>query len=103
MHRAKRGSAWCSLKYPEHLHGFGRQSIAGLLRASGYDVVDCGDYAYRDGVHQVESEFWWPRFRTPGHRLSLSQAGRAMVPVFDQMMSSCFGSGSGLYALGRKI
>lgn len=102
LHRAVRSTAWSSLKYPEHLHGFNRRSIAALLLAGGYDLVDCGDYAYRDGLHQVESEFWWPRFGSQSSSRTMSGLVRSVIPLFDGMMSACFGAGSGLYALARK-
>jgi 2-polyprenyl-3-methyl-5-hydroxy-6-metoxy-1,4-benzoquinol methylase len=102
FHRAARSTAWNSLKYPEHLHGFNRRSIAALLQAGGYDLVDCGDYAYRDGLHQVESEFWWPKFRSHSSSPTLSGLVRSAIPLFDGIMSARFGAGSGLYALGRK-
>ena len=102
-HRLFRSNSWNSLKYPEHLHGFNRRSIASLLGAAGYEVIDCGDYAYRDGVHQVESEFWWPRLRRNGHAPTPMGLMRSAIPILDQAMSTCFRAGSGLFALGRKV
>jgi 2-polyprenyl-3-methyl-5-hydroxy-6-metoxy-1,4-benzoquinol methylase len=101
-HRLLRTNSWHSLKYPEHLHGFTRRSITSLLGAAGYDVVDCSDYAYRDGVHQVESEFWWPRLRGNGDGRTPMKVMRSAIPIIDHAMSTCFRAGSGLYALGRK-
>lgn len=92
---------WGSLKYPEHLHGFTRRAISILYERLGYEMVECGDYAYCDGFHQVESEFWWPRLRD-NTNWSLFGLSRSAVPVFDGMMSRGFGAGSGLFALGRK-
>ena len=102
LHLARGTSAWSSLKYPEHLHGFTPFSIGVLLRASGYEVVDCGDYAYRDGVHQVESEYWWPRFSSKPRSRTTVGLVRSLIPLFDRVMSTCFSSGSGLFALARK-
>jgi 2-polyprenyl-3-methyl-5-hydroxy-6-metoxy-1,4-benzoquinol methylase len=101
-HRLLRSNSWHSLKYPEHLHGFTRRSIASLLAAANYGVVNCGDYAYRDGLHQVESEFWWPRLRSNGHGQTPMTVMRSAIPLIDQAMSAFFRAGSGLYALGRK-
>jgi SAM-dependent methyltransferase len=92
--------SWNSLKYPEHLHGFDRRSIGELLTRAGYDVLERSDYSYRDGLHQVESEFWWPRLGSG--QLTLPGLVRSMIPIFDGAASALFKAGSGLYALGRK-
>ena len=101
-HRMLRHEAWGSLKYPEHLHGFNRRAIGTLVEKAGYDVIECRDYAYRDGVHQVESEFWWPRFGEDRSGRSLAGLSRSFIPILDKAMSFCFGAGSGLFVLGRK-
>lgn len=93
---------WRSLKYPEHLHGFNRRAIRTLLTAAGYHVIDCGDYSYRDGIHQVESEFWWPPFRENPSLRTLYGLSRSVVPLFDRLMAASLHAGSGLFALGRK-
>lgn len=96
------GPTWGSLKYPEHLHGFSRQALSRLYERLGYEMLECGDYAYRDGFHQVEGEFWWPRLRDNAEALSLFGLSRSIVPAFDHLMSRAIGGGSGLFALGRK-
>jgi SAM-dependent methyltransferase len=102
VHRMFRHEACGSLKYPEHLHGFNRRSIGTLIEKAGYEVVECRDYAYRDGVHQVESEFWWPRLGGGLSRPSLAGVPRSFIPILDKTMSFCFGAGSGLFVLGRQ-
>ena len=97
-----RKAIWGSLKYPEHLHGFNRRSLTQLLERAGYEVEACGDYSYRDGMHQIEAESWWPRFRNNPDLLSVYGLSRSVIPVVDQAMSILFHSGSGLFALGRK-
>jgi len=94
---------WNSMRWPEHLHGFGRRSMARMLEAAGYQVEELGDYAYRDGLHQVEAELWWPRFRDNPNPLSLRGLTRSAIPLADKLLSAGFGSGSGLYALARKV
>jgi 2-polyprenyl-3-methyl-5-hydroxy-6-metoxy-1,4-benzoquinol methylase len=93
---------WRSLKYPEHLHGFNRQALQCLLEKSGYQVESCGDYHYRDGVHQVEAHTWWPRLRDNPSPCTAYGLSRSIIPVVDRVMSRLFGAGSGLYAFARK-
>jgi 2-polyprenyl-3-methyl-5-hydroxy-6-metoxy-1,4-benzoquinol methylase len=94
---------WGSLKYPEHLHGFGRRSMRNMLEACGYSVEVIDDYAYRDGLHQVEAEVWWPRFRDNPNPWSIHGLTRSAIPLADKFLSAAFRSGSGLYALARKV
>jgi len=94
---------WRSLKYPEHLNGFSRHSISTVLEKAGYRVEACGDYAYLDGVHQVEAEFWWPRVHSALRDLSPVSLLRSAVPLFDKAASTLFGAGSGLFALARRL
>lgn len=100
--KRSRRTMWGSLKYPEHLHGFSRRSLAALLDASGYNLEYCSDYAYRDGLHQVEAEQWWPHRRDNPDRRSLFGKSRSIIPMADWLMSAAFGAGSGLYALGSR-
>ena len=93
---------WGSLKYPEHLHGFTRHALSALYERLGYEMVECGDYPYHDGFHQVESEFWWPRLRDNAKARSLFGLSRSAVPAFDYLMSKAFGAGSGLLPSGEK-
>jgi SAM-dependent methyltransferase len=101
VHRMRPSLMFGSMKFPEHLHGFHRRAMTALLDSCGYSIVDLGDYHYRDGVHQVESEFFWPRLRDAA-TMSPRNMMRSLIPVFDHAMSALFGSGSGLFALGRK-
>jgi SAM-dependent methyltransferase len=98
----ERRKIWGSLKYPEHLHGFNRRALGRMLEIAGYDVVECADYGYRDGVRQVEAQCWWPRFRDNPRLGSLFGLSRSAIPLADRLMSACFHAGSGLYALGRR-
>lgn len=94
---------WGSMKYPEHLHGFDRRSLQGLLERAGYRVEACGDYHYGDNLHQVEAETWWPRFRDNPDLLSWYGLSRSAIPVADRFMSALFHAGSGLFAFARKF
>jgi SAM-dependent methyltransferase len=98
----RRRSMWRSMKYPEHLHGFNPKALTTLLQSGGYDVVACGDYAYCDGIHQVESRFWWPPFRENTGWYTPYGFSRSLIPLVDGVMSKACGAGSGLYALARK-
>jgi 2-polyprenyl-3-methyl-5-hydroxy-6-metoxy-1,4-benzoquinol methylase len=102
IHRALKHDSWNSLKHPEHLHGFNRRAITSLLASAGYDTVEVGDYGYRDGLHQVESEFWWPKLGHGRKGRSVSGVVRSAIPLFDRLMSAGFKAGSGLFALGRR-
>jgi 2-polyprenyl-3-methyl-5-hydroxy-6-metoxy-1,4-benzoquinol methylase len=99
----RRGTMWRSMKYPEHLHGFNRKAMSALLRAAGYEVIDCRDYGYCDGIHQVEGVFWWPPFRENPRWYKPYWFSRSLVQLFDRAMSRSFGAGSGLYALARRV
>ena len=94
---------WGSLKYPEHLHGFNRRSLQRMLAAAGYRVEACGDYHYRDGVHQVEAETWWPSFSDNPSLRSVYGLSRSAIPVVDKIASKLFRAGSGLFAFARKV
>jgi 2-polyprenyl-3-methyl-5-hydroxy-6-metoxy-1,4-benzoquinol methylase len=96
-----RSLAYDSLKYPEHIHGFTRKSLQVLLRQAGYLVEECDSYHYRDQIHQVEAERWWPAF---GRSMRLTTMGvvKSLVPIADALFLRMFGEGSGLYALARR-
>lgn len=98
----ERRKIWGSLKYPEHLHGFNQRALARLLEHAGYEVLECRDYGYRDGVRQVEAQCWWPRFRDNRQLGSLFGLSRSLIPLADRLMSAFVRAGSGLYALGRR-
>lgn len=93
---------WRSVKYPEHLHGFNRRAVRAMLTEAGYAVVAVGDYAYCDGIHQVESECWWPPFRSNPRWFTPYGMSRSLIPLVDQMMSRALGAGSGLFALAKR-
>jgi 2-polyprenyl-3-methyl-5-hydroxy-6-metoxy-1,4-benzoquinol methylase len=93
---------WRSVKYPEHLHGFNRRAIRTMLSEAGYTVMAVGDYAYCDGIHQVESECWWPPLRSNPRWFTPHGVSRSLIPMVDQMMSWALGAGSGLFALAQK-
>lgn len=58
-----RESFFDSLNPPQHLYGFNRNSIRVLLEKAGYTVIELSDYYYGDGLHQVETVFWYPSFQ----------------------------------------
>jgi len=93
---------WGSLKYPEHLYGFTKHSLSRLLEAGGYQLEICRDYAYCDGIHQVEGKYWWAYLSEKKKTYSLYDLARTAIPAFDRLMSWMVGGGSGIYALGRK-
>jgi len=98
----RRSRMWRSLKHPEHVHGFTRRSLRILLETAGYDVLDSEDYAYGDGLHQVESDYWWPAWQLNPARWTPYGASRSAIRTLDGILSSTVGMGNGLFALGRK-
>lgn len=98
----RRERMWRSLKYPEHLNGFNKGALRILLETAGYQVVMCRDYAYGDGLHQVEGEYWWPAWRCNPNRWTVYGFSRSAIRTVDGWLSDALGRGSGLYALARR-
>lgn len=98
-----RKGSFKSLKYPEHLYGFNKKSLEILLKRVGYAVIEIGEYHVSDGVHQVESIYWWPPAYQNArlwHPLGLLKSA---IWLFDVLSLKCLGSGSGLYLCARKL
>jgi 2-polyprenyl-3-methyl-5-hydroxy-6-metoxy-1,4-benzoquinol methylase len=91
-----------SLKVPEHIFGFNKGSIKTMLANIGYEILDFGDYYYSDGLHQVESIYWWPSF--PRNCVSgfPNTFVKSLIQCFDMLSSKIFHSGAGLYVLAEK-
>lgn len=101
----KRENFYNSLNPPQHIHGFNRLSLSKILKMSGYKPIEIKDYAYGDGVHQVETRLFYPLVTEILPRKSsrnLYQFAKAIVRIADPVASRLFKAGGGLYALARK-
>ena len=94
-----------SLNPPQHLYGFNRRSMRILLDRAGYTPIEVGDYFFADGVHQVETQFWYPSLlEVLQNKNSWNFYGisKFLIKFFDFPASKILGAGGGLYALARK-
>ncbi len=95
-----------TLSPPQHLHGFNKRSLQELVERVNYEVVEIGDYAFRDKVHQVETTIFYPSF---GELIRKSDwyhpyhVSKFLAGAFDRLAQKFFKAGGGLYILGRKI
>lgn len=100
-HRAK---FYGSLNPPEKFHGFNKQSLAALLERAGYEVKELRNYAFRDGVHELESTEHYPNFgewMELAGRFSVYNLARTFIGMFDNVFAK-FGRGGGLYVIAAK-
>ncbi len=94
-----------SLNPLHHLYGFNKRSMNILLKRAGYEPLEIGDYAFADGLHQVETAFWYP---SPGmllhdrNRHNFYNMAKFLIKLFDPLASRLLGAGGGLYAMARK-
>jgi len=95
-----------TLNPPQHINGFNRRSITELLRQCGYRILEVDDFYVADYTHMVESLTWYLSFR----ELLLNSKLWHPYPLLqclhkrlDLPASKILRSGSGLYALARKI
>jgi 2-polyprenyl-3-methyl-5-hydroxy-6-metoxy-1,4-benzoquinol methylase len=98
----KRKGYYESLKAPEHIFGFNKYSMTRIFKDAGYEIIDIGDYYYSDGLHQVESVYWWPPFYQNKSICSPIGFVKSLIQAFDMLFSKLFNAGGGLYVLARK-
>lgn len=94
-----------SLSPPRHLYGFNRKSIKILLERSGYAPVEVDDYFFGDGIHQIESIYYYPTFLNfikDKNLWNLYGVLMFLARLLDPLASKLFMAGGGLYALARK-
>lgn len=95
-----------SLNPPQHLFGFTRKSLQLALIRANCHVLECADYAFGDGIHQVETLDWYPsigQWAMRGSRWDLYSLGKLFIRTMDPLMVRRFGAGGGLFALARKV
>lgn len=100
-----RETFFSSLNPPQHIYGFNRHSMKLLLENAGYTPLEIKDYPLADGVHQVETLFWYPSLRELMQNQTLwnfYHVSKTMIRLFDPLASIFLGGGGGLYALASK-
>jgi hypothetical protein len=103
--KVNREAFFDSLNPPQHLYGFNRRSMHILLEKAGYTPIEVSDYFYGDGLHQVETLFWYPSFQEVlrnKNRWNFYGISKSLIRFFDPIASKFLGAGGGLYALARK-
>lgn len=76
-----------------------------LLERAGYTPIEVSDYSFADGVHQVETQFWYPSLLEVlrnKHSWNFYGISKFLIKFFDFPASKILGAGGGLYALARK-
>lgn len=103
--RFNREGFFGSLNPPQHLFGFSRKSMKLALKQANLEILECSDYAFGDGIHQVQTLDWYPtigQWCAQKAWWNLYGLVKLFIRTMDPLMAKMFGMGGGLFALARK-